>query len=108
MRNVPEPQRQFAMRSRTGAGTADGSSSRSYSSFGLTLATTLRARIVSPLSVTTPTALPFSTMISRTPTPVRISTPDAAADFAIACVIAPMPPMACPHAPLTPFTSPNT
>ena len=32
----------------------------------------------------------------------------ACAAFAIACVIAPMPPIACPQAPFLPFTSPNT
>jgi hypothetical protein len=68
---------------------------------------TVRARIVSPFSVTTPTARPFSTITSRTPASMRISAPLVAADFAIACVIAPMPPIAWPHTPFLPFTSPK-
>ena len=38
-------------------------------------------------------------MTSRTSAPVRISTPRRAAAVAIACVMAPMPPMAWPQAP---------
>ena len=36
-----------------------------------------------------------------------MSAPRAARAFAIACVIAPMPPIAWPHAPFLPFTSPK-
>ena len=45
IRNVPEPLRQRAMRSRNG-GSAPAGSSRVYSNFGLTLATTYCARMV--------------------------------------------------------------
>src|SRR5437868_2092924 len=78
-----------------------------YSSFGLRLEITARARIASPVSVTTPTAFPFSTITSRTGALTWISAPAAAADFAIACVIAPMPPIAWPQTPFLPFTSPK-
>ena len=37
MRKVPEPLRQFLMRSRNGFGNASAGTSRVYSSFGLTL-----------------------------------------------------------------------
>ena len=75
MRKVPEPQRHWRMRSRNSGGSAAGSSSFSYSSFGLRFETTLRARRRSPRSVTTPTARPASTMTSRTGLCVRTSTP---------------------------------
>jgi len=44
----------------------------------------------------------------NTSQPVVISTPRRSASFAIACVIAPMPPTAWPQAPRLPFTSPIT
>ena len=34
--------------------------------------------------------------------------PERRASVAMACVMAPMPPTACPHTPGLPFTSPNT
>ncbi len=108
MRNVPEPQRQFAIRSRVAGGTSAGSSNRSYSSFGFTLATTARARITSPPVVTTPVARPPSTSTRSTPAQVRITAPASIAERAIAWVMAPMPPMAWPQAPLTPLLCPNT
>jgi hypothetical protein len=46
-------------------------------------------------------------MSSRTAALTRMSAPRLAADFAIACVIAPIPPMAWPHVPFLPFTSPK-
>ena len=49
--------------------------SRRYKSFGLRLEITARARIASPASVTTPTALPFSTITSRTGASTRMSAP---------------------------------
>ena len=70
-------------------------------------ASTARARIVSPLSSTTPWARPFSAITSRTAAPVRSTTPRSRQQAAIAWVIAPMPPIACPQAPFLPFTSPN-
>ena len=76
-------------------------------SFGCRLDTTALAAIRSPLSVTTPAARPFSIRISFTAQFVRISTRRSAQARAIACVIAPMPPMAWPHTPFRPFTSPQ-
>ena len=76
-------------------------------SFGWRFETTARAAIFSPFAVTTPAARPFSTRISLTAAPVRISTPRAAQARAIACVIAPMPPIAWPQTPFLPFTSPK-
>jgi hypothetical protein len=96
------------MRSRKSCGSAAGSMSEPYSSFGFKFDTTLRARIASPFSVTTPTARPASTSTSRTGLEVLISTPRSAAALAMAWLMAPMPPMACPQAPFLPLTSPNT
>jgi hypothetical protein len=107
IRNVPEPLRQFLMRPRKSAGSASGGTSRVYSSFGLTLEATYFARTVSPVSRITPTARSRSTITSRTPASSTSSTPWPRAAFAIAWVIAPMPPMAWPQTPFLPFTSPN-
>ena len=46
--------------------------------------TTLLARMASPLSVTTPTARPFSMMTSLTDEETRMSTPRSIAAFAMA------------------------
>ena len=107
MRKVPEPLRQRLMRSRNSGVSAPDGTSRVYSSFGLTLEATYLARMVSPLSSTTPTARSRSTITSRTPASVSISAPWPRAARAIACVIAPMPPMAWPQTPFLPFTSPK-
>ena len=45
--------------------------------------------------------------LARPPQFVRISTPRSMQARAIACVIAPMPPIAWPQAPFLPFTSPK-
>ena len=79
-----------------------------YSSFGLRLPATALARSVRPSASATPTARPPSTSTSATSAPVSTTTPRAAHSAAIACVIAPMPPMAWPQAPWRPLTSPNT
>ena len=107
IRKVPEPLRQRVMRSRNSGASAPAGTSRVYSNFGLTPETTYFARMVSPLSRMTPAARSPSTITSRTPASVSISTPRPRAARAIACVIAPMPPMAWPHTPFLPFTSPN-
>ena len=108
MRNVPEPHRHREMRSRKSSFNTEGSIKRPKRSLGFKLETMLRARSISPLSVTTPTARPDSTTTSRTGLDSRISTPRSRAALAIAWVIAPMPPMAWPQAPFLPFTSPKT
>ena len=107
MRNVPEPERQFEIRRRNSASSAAGSTSRVKSSFGFRFETTIFRAHRLAASVTTPTARPFSTITSRTAASVRISTPRASQQRAIACVIAPMPPIAWPHTPVLPFTSPK-
>jgi len=66
------------------------------------------ARSSRPSTSFTPTAFPFSTTTRSTPALVSTSTPRAAHSFAIVCVIAPMPPIAWPHTPDLPLTSPNT
>ncbi len=70
-------------------------------------AATAAARIVSPLSVSTPTARPFSTRTRRTRVESLMSTPWVTAAFAMAWVIAPIPPIAWPQTPFFPFTSPK-
>src|ERR1700735_3665703 len=80
------------MRSRKSCGRAAGSIEDPYNNFGFKFETTLRARIASPRSVTTPTARPASTSTSRTGLDTRISTPRSTAALAMASVIAPMPP----------------
>ena len=101
-----------AANARIRASTAGGIASRGTSvcnrRCGSTLAITKPARIAVPSSSTTPAARPRSTVTSRTGERVSMRTPCAPAARAIACVIAPMPPMACPQAPCLPFTSPNT
>ena len=62
------------MRARKSAGRTAGSRSLSKVSFGCRFDTTARAASFSPLSVTTPTARPFSIRISFTAQFVRIST----------------------------------
>ncbi len=108
MRNVPEPQRHWPMRSLNSLGSASGAISFRYRSLGFRFETTALARNVSPASVTAPTARPPSTMTSRTGLPTWMSTPRDAADFAMACVIAPIPPIAWPQTPFLPLTSPKT
>ncbi len=107
MRKVPEPAFQRRIRSATKPGTAPRGTSCSNRNFGLTLAITARALIRVPSPSTTPVARPRSTMTSLTAAPVSMRTPCSPAAFAIACVIAPMPPMAWPQTPFLPFTSPN-
>ena len=108
IRNVPEPHLYAAMRARKSSGRCSGATSSSNRSFGLTFATTREARRASPLASVTPAARPPSTITERTAESVRSVTPRAAHSFAIASVIAPMPPRACPHWPRLPFTSPKT
>ena len=107
IRNVPEPLRQLPMRARKAGGSASSGISRVYSSFGFTPEATYLARMVWPFSSTTPAARSRSTITSRTPAFSLISAPWPSAALAIACVMAPMPPMACPQTPFLPFTSPN-
>ena len=108
MRNVPEPHLYAAIRARKSSGWCSAATRRSNSSFGLTFATTRFASTTSPESSSTPVARPPLTTTRATGEPVRISTPRAAHAFAIACVIAPMPPIAWPHCPCLPLTSPKT
>ena len=96
MRKVPDPQRQWLIRSRKSCGKTPESISEPYSNFGFRFDTTLRARIASPFSVITPTARPASTKTSRTGLATRISTPRAVAALAIAWVMAPIPPIGVP------------
>ncbi|KAG1478141.1 hypothetical protein G6F54_014012 [Rhizopus delemar] len=71
-------------------------------------AITARARRVSPLASTTPTARPCSLSTRCTPACTRSSAPAARAEAAMAWLIAPMPPIAWPQAPFTPLHWPNT
>ncbi len=70
-------------------------------------AATARALIRSPDASRTPETPPSSSAISRTSASVRIVAPRARAAFAIAWVMAPMPPTAWPQTPGLPFTSPK-
>ena len=97
----------FHARRHRAGGTASGGTKVWNRRCGSTLAMTARARIAVPSSSTTPVARPRSTMTSRTAAPTSMRTPCAPAALAIACVIAPMPPMAWPHTPRLPFTSPK-
>ena len=107
MRNVPEPVFMPVNSARVCGATAFAGMRSRNSSFGPTLAATARAKISSPPVSTTPVATPSAVMTSCTLTPVRISTPRRVAADAMARVMAPMPPMACPQAPRLPFTSPK-
>ena len=100
MRKVPEPAFHVFMRAAIAPGTASGGTKVWNRCCGLTLAMTARARIAVPSSSTTPAARSRSTMTSRTAAPTSMRTPWAPAALAIACVIAPMPPMAWPQTPL--------
>src|SRR6478672_5283494 len=77
------------MCSRNSGGSAAGANMFMYSSFGLRLEMTADARSVSPDPVTTPTARSPSTSTSRTGVPTRMTTPRAAAQRAMAWVMAP-------------------
>jgi len=68
----------------------------------------LTAGTVSPVASATPAVRPLWTITARTAASVRSVTPRAVHSCAIACVIAPMPPRACPHCPRLPLTSPKT
>ena len=107
MRKVAEWLRYAATRRRVSGASRVGSSNLPSSSCGCRFPATDRALILRPLAVITPQARPASTQISRTGAAVSISAPRARAKAAIAWVIAPMPPLACPQAPTRPFTSPN-
>ena len=96
-------------RAEVGVGTCSGATSRSNSSFGLTLATTRARAIVSPLvEHDARGAARLDDHRAHRARRCGSSTPRAAHSAAIACVIAPMPPIAWPHCPRLPFTSPNT
>ena len=107
MRKVPEPVFMPVNSVRVFGVTALSGTRSRNNSFGPTLAATARAKISSPLVSTTPVTAPSAVMISRTLALVRMCTPRRAADDAMARVMAPMPPMACPQAPRLPFTSPK-
>ena len=107
IRNTPDALRHDAIRARKSAGRTAGSISRPNVSLGCRLDTTARAENRSPASVTTSATRPFRVTISATPVRNRISTPRSAQARAIASVIAPMPPIAWPQAPLRPFASPK-
>ena len=95
------------MRRRKSAGSAAGSTSRVKSSFGLRLETTSAgAERLARLGDDADRAALLDDHLAHRAS-VRISTPRAAQHFAIACVIAPMPPMAWPQTPFLPFTSPK-
>ncbi len=110
MRKVPEPQRQCAhARAGSRPGSAAGSTSFVNSSCGLRFETTARAS--QPLAVVGDDADRAALLHEHLATGAAGADLDAArraAAFAIAWVIAPMPPMAWPQAPFLPFTSPNT
>ena len=108
MRKVPEPQRQRSMRSRNSAGSAAGLEQLQVQQLRVEVGDHGRGakRLAGLGHRTDRTAALDQHLAHRRST--RISTPRAAADRAIAWVIAPMPPMAWPQAPLLPFTSPNT
>ncbi len=108
MRKVPEPALNERMRRRKSAGSSDGAIMRSYSSFGPTLPMTVSPITSSPLSSLAPSARPPATITCATGASRLICTPMPCTIFAIACVIAPMPPTAWPQAPFLPFTSPKT
>ncbi len=94
MRNEPEAQRQRSILERNSASITPGSSILRYSSLGLTPAATDCASISLPSDRATPAArLPF-TRTEITSAPVVISTPRERASFAIASLIAPIPPTA--------------
>src|SRR5260221_121027 len=66
-----------------------------------------RASISPPSASATLVARPDFTRTVTTSALVVISTPRERASFAIASLIAPIPPRACPQVPRLPFTSPN-
>ena len=105
------PSRTCTRRCARGSPPADARArrARSNSSFGLTLATT-RARAIdfAALELDARRAPAFDDHARGPAASVRSVTPRAAHSFAIACVIAPMPPLAWPHWPRLPFTSPKT
>ena len=90
------------------AAAAARSISRRYSSFGLRFEITARgADRLALLGHDAGGAALLDDHFAHAPHSTRMSAPCAAAAFAIACVIAPMPPIAWPHAPFLPFTSPK-
>ena len=110
MRKVPEPHFQRCMRSRKSARQRRRrGTSRSNSSLRIDVGRRPRARGSRVPSVQHDAARrgPSRRSPRAPPAPVSISTPCSRAAFAIAWVIAPMPPMAWPQTPFLPFTSPK-
>ena len=94
-------------RERISGDTASSGTMLRNSSFGPMLEATALARISSPDVSLIPAALPSLTSKRSTGALVLISTPRLRATASIAALIAPMPPIAWPHTPLFPFTSPK-
>ena len=91
---------------RNSAGSAPGSHSFTKVTRGSALETTRVASISSPPGITTPTALPFFTLMRSTGASVRISTPASTAAPAMAMLMAPVPPREKPQERKAPSISP--
>ena len=107
MRKVPEPDLRPLKRAASSGSTAPSGTRSRNSSFGGTLAATVRAAMRSPDASRTPATLPSSMMRPATGASRRMPAPRVCAASAMALVMAPMPPTAWPHTPLLPLTSPK-